>query len=57
MVKRTSLPLNTTDAWVDAIETLLMDRSTGAGWALALRQCGSVIPERLRRDFLEALRR
>ena len=51
-------PQATTDAWVDAIETLLMDPEyrarLGARAATVQERYG---PERLRRDFLEALRR
>ena len=51
-------PQATTDAWVDAIETLLMDpeyRSRLGARAATVRERYS--SERLRRDFLEALRR
>ena len=51
-------PQATTDAWVDAIETLLMDPEyrcrLGARAATVRERYAS---ERLRRDFLEALRR
>ena len=50
-------PQATTDAWVDAIETLLVDseyrRRLGARAATVRERYA---PERLRRDFLEALR-
>ena len=50
-------PQATTDAWVDAIETLLIDpdyrRRLGARAATVRERYA---PERLRRDFLEALR-
>ena len=50
-------PQATTDAWVDAIETLLINqeyrRRLGARAAMVRERYA---PERLRRDFLEALR-
>ncbi len=50
-------PQATTDAWVDAIETLLMDseyRCRLGARAATVRE--RYAAERLRRDFLEALR-
>ena len=50
-------PQATTDAWVDAIETLLIDpdyRQRLGARAATVRE--RYAPERLRRDFLEALR-